>query len=424
MRNILLLTLLCFCVFANAQNVGIGTSNPDASAKLQIDATDKGLLIPRVSLSALNNASPITTPVTSLLVYNDATSGVAPNEVTPGYYYWDGTKWVRLIDVDASDDDLYKSGTTEAPTSISDSIYTEGTVKIGSSGAAESTLHITSTLQDETSCIKISSGGSNSVMYNSADGDFIIRKFNQTDQLVLDADGDVGIGTNNPDEKLEVYPGADNSAIFGNTHIGFIGHNNWAGFSHIDRNSQNDYALLQNTDGRTLLNSAAGEPIHFKNDNALQFEMEADGDLSMLDDNSIKMSNNIVYVEDWGTSTGYVHDGWRNVTGQTAWLNVENGNILKANFNLSTRLDGGSGTDDFTFRIQIDGRNGCADGYTEELFYRPNEDGSDHDNFKPVSYLDIVPVTCNGQYRFRIQVYNSGDDDFEVRDRALVVTKY
>jgi hypothetical protein len=31
------------------------------------------------------------------MVYNTATAGVPPNNVTPGYYYWDGSKWVRLL---------------------------------------------------------------------------------------------------------------------------------------------------------------------------------------------------------------------------------------------------------------------------------------------------------------------------------------
>lgn len=30
------------------------------------------------------------------MVYNTATAGTAPNNVTPGFYYWDGTQWIRL----------------------------------------------------------------------------------------------------------------------------------------------------------------------------------------------------------------------------------------------------------------------------------------------------------------------------------------
>ena len=81
-----------------SQNVGINTTGttPAASAGLDVDFTDKGLLIPRVALTALNSASPITSPATSLLVYNTATAGTTPNNVYPGYYYWDGAAWVRM----------------------------------------------------------------------------------------------------------------------------------------------------------------------------------------------------------------------------------------------------------------------------------------------------------------------------------------
>lgn len=80
-----------------AAQVGIGTTSPDASAKLQIDATTQGLLPPRVSLTATNAASPVSSPAAGLLVYNIATAGTSPNNVTPGYYYYSGSAWVRLI---------------------------------------------------------------------------------------------------------------------------------------------------------------------------------------------------------------------------------------------------------------------------------------------------------------------------------------
>ncbi len=96
---IFILISLSYCL--TAQNVGINATGaaPDASAMLDVAATNKGLLIPRVSLTAINNNSPIGAGITtSLLVYNTATSGVAPNNVTPGYYYWDGSVWRRQVD--------------------------------------------------------------------------------------------------------------------------------------------------------------------------------------------------------------------------------------------------------------------------------------------------------------------------------------
>jgi len=81
----------------HAQSVGIGTANPDPSARLHISDNARGLLIPNVALTATNVAAPVTGPATSLLVYNTNTAGAGATAVSPGFYYWDGTKWVRLL---------------------------------------------------------------------------------------------------------------------------------------------------------------------------------------------------------------------------------------------------------------------------------------------------------------------------------------
>lgn len=88
--------LLFFSHFVQAQ-LGIGTSNPNASAQLDVSSSTKGFLPPRISLTATNSNSPISSPATGLLVYNTNTAGTAPNNVTPGFYYYDGAKWQRII---------------------------------------------------------------------------------------------------------------------------------------------------------------------------------------------------------------------------------------------------------------------------------------------------------------------------------------
>lgn len=71
--------------------VGIQTDTPDGSSALDIVSDDKGVLIPRVSLSSdLNNPSPITSPATGLLIYN---SGANQEE---GFYFWNGSQWRHL----------------------------------------------------------------------------------------------------------------------------------------------------------------------------------------------------------------------------------------------------------------------------------------------------------------------------------------
>ena len=62
------------------------------SAVLDVKSDTKGILIPRVSLTSTSSAMPITSPDSSLMVYNTATAG----DVTPGYYYWNGNNWMRI----------------------------------------------------------------------------------------------------------------------------------------------------------------------------------------------------------------------------------------------------------------------------------------------------------------------------------------
>ena len=81
----------------NAQT-GIGTTTPHASAKLDVYATNKGFLPPRVALLSTTDVATITTPATGLVVYNTNSAGSSPNAVVPGYYYWDGAKWNGLVD--------------------------------------------------------------------------------------------------------------------------------------------------------------------------------------------------------------------------------------------------------------------------------------------------------------------------------------
>ncbi|MEI7526999.1 MAG: hypothetical protein WCJ95_21805 [Mariniphaga sp.] len=63
---------------------------------MDIKSPIKGFLPPRVALIALNAAAPVLSPALGLLVFNTDTSGVSPNNVVPGYYYWGGTKWCSL----------------------------------------------------------------------------------------------------------------------------------------------------------------------------------------------------------------------------------------------------------------------------------------------------------------------------------------
>jgi hypothetical protein len=97
-KQFVLILALLFSLNVISQT-GIGTTSPNASAKLEVAATDKGFLPPRVALTASNSFTPITGTAASaagLLVYNTATAGTAPNNVVPGYYYWNGSAWIQI----------------------------------------------------------------------------------------------------------------------------------------------------------------------------------------------------------------------------------------------------------------------------------------------------------------------------------------
>src|SRR5690606_8614147 len=76
----------------------------------------------------------------ALLVYNTVTAGTAPNDVTPGYYYWttDGTtgKWNRIATgADAKAEPWQIQNTTTEATDNADNIYQQGKVAVGFTSA-------------------------------------------------------------------------------------------------------------------------------------------------------------------------------------------------------------------------------------------------------------------------------------------------
>lgn len=84
--------ILSIGVFANASaQTGIGTTTPNASAKLDVFSTNKGFLPPRVALTGVYDVSTIPSPATGLLVYCTGTSGLAS-----GYYFFNGTAWATI----------------------------------------------------------------------------------------------------------------------------------------------------------------------------------------------------------------------------------------------------------------------------------------------------------------------------------------
>jgi hypothetical protein len=89
-RQILFIVGLFFLVHLFAQT-GIGTTTPNASAKLDVYSTNKGFLPPRVSLTDAYDVTTIPSPATGLLIYCKGDAGLAA-----GYYFFNGTAWATI----------------------------------------------------------------------------------------------------------------------------------------------------------------------------------------------------------------------------------------------------------------------------------------------------------------------------------------
>ena len=126
-----LLVVVFFVSFQLFAQVGVNTTTPNPSSMLDVSATNKGVLFPRVSLSNINvtQLDGVNTAATGLLIWNTNAATVGGNGV--GYYYFNGTIWVPVMQTASSDHDWYEVGTTVAPNAITDNMFHNGNVVIG-----------------------------------------------------------------------------------------------------------------------------------------------------------------------------------------------------------------------------------------------------------------------------------------------------
>jgi hypothetical protein len=172
MKRIYFALAISLHFFVEAQNVGINASGnaPEASAMLDVSASNKGLLIPRVSLLSTTDNTTVPTPTTSLLVYN--TNASITNGNGEGYYYNGGTpsspNWVKLY---ASNGKPWET-TGNAGTSASSNF-------LGTTDAVD-----------------------------------LVLRTNNAEKMRIMSGGNVGIGTANPGNRLSVQTSTSNDGIF------------------------------------------------------------------------------------------------------------------------------------------------------------------------------------------------------------------
>jgi uncharacterized protein (TIGR02145 family) len=95
MKTITLVVCLLFTTHLAYSQVGIGTTDPDASSALDIHSTTQGMLVPRMTQTQRENiegANMGDPPATGLLVYQ--------TDLNIGFYFYNGANWVALNGVD------------------------------------------------------------------------------------------------------------------------------------------------------------------------------------------------------------------------------------------------------------------------------------------------------------------------------------
>jgi len=150
LRRGFVILIVCLLISFNGitQNVGINAtgSQPNSSAGLDVDFSNKGLLSPRVALTSTSSFAPLAAHVAGMMVYNTATAG----DLTPGFYYNNGIAWVRVGSSGESDLDWTISG---------NNMYSavSGNVGVGTNTPA-SKLTVNGTIESTSGGIKFPDG--------------------------------------------------------------------------------------------------------------------------------------------------------------------------------------------------------------------------------------------------------------------------
>ena len=154
MKQIFMFLAAVLLTVSTYGQVGIGTTNPDASAALEITSSTKGVLIPRMT-EAQRDAIP--SVATGLMIYQ--TDG------TVGFYYYNGSSWTNVgitgAQASAITANTAKVGYTDALVSANEDVVAN-TAKVGITEAQASAI------TTNTAKVGITSAEASAIVQNTA----------------------------------------------------------------------------------------------------------------------------------------------------------------------------------------------------------------------------------------------------------------
>lgn len=265
---LLITSVVCKCL--QAQSIGINTASPDSSAALEVYATNKGFLMPRVTTTQMNA---ISNPATGLEVYNTDSAS---------FCVYTGSAWIKVITSSNQHKDAIgytgtsylgktsgygSSGSSEGTGSNLYNIYVGDSAGNATATAYSNIALGTNALKSNKTLYNNIAIGPNALMNNSLIYGFeepysnIAIGANALKAAVI-VEGSIAIGEdalgNTTESMLNIAVGGQalhkNTTGSLNTAVGFhaLAHNTTG----MNNNAFGDYALLENTEGSA--NTAVG----------------------------------------------------------------------------------------------------------------------------------------------------------------------
>lgn len=382
-REIIFLSLCLSSLFGYSQ-IGINNFNPDSSAVLDVTATDKGMLLPRMT-EAQRNA--IVSPANGLLLYQTNNSpgfyfnngsSTTPSWRSLGWNYngdslfWDGGK--VGIGTDQPRTLLHVVGTSSATTGLYSSLasFRDNTT---TTGANPNYILSLARQNSNVEALYIGVDGNDASIFAGNNGDLRFGKDVSgtfTEYLRLQSStGFFGVGTSSPSHPLHVVGDGQLFDLEGTTRsfMGFYPNGYAAGrkgyFGYVSVG--NSHLSIVNTvsGSNVIINTTAGEVTSNSNINTSEKIQEDGNDL---------IPTGVIVM--WSGSVASIPAGWALCNGSSGTPNLRDRFIVGAGSTYSPGNTGGSATSAHTHTVNPASVTTSTDGSHTHSFDTPSDVGT------------------------------------------------